>query len=243
MNWAARQMGLSSIPKQGLVIRKLFILSMLFCAGPAASAQTIGGSAVYNFLHLPPTPALSAAGGVNVSYDAGDVGLALNNPALLQPALHGQVAANFNAFFNSIKAYQLAGAFHSKKWNTTFGGGIFFVDYGRLAQADIYGNELGDFHPSDFSLQLSASRSYGERWRYGLSTKLIRSSYGSYRSTGLAFDFGLHYSDTARRVSFGLLAKNMGGQLSSYGGRHEDLPFDLQAGLLHALQKPLSAFR
>jgi hypothetical protein len=217
------------------VIRKIFLSAILFFAAAGLKAQTIGGSAVYNFLHLPATPSLSAAGGINVSQENGDAGSALNNPALLNPELHSQVAANFNAFFNGIKAYQLAGAWYSKKWNTTFGGGLFFVDYGKLPQADIYGNELGTFHPSDFSFQLSASRNYSERWRYGGTVKIIRSSYGSYGSTGLAFDFGLHYSDTANGFSAGMLAKNMGGQLSSYGGSREDLPFDLEAGVTKRL--------
>ncbi|RYZ23929.1 MAG: type IX secretion system protein PorQ [Chitinophagaceae bacterium] len=219
-----------------LKLRQLSLLScFLLLSAARVSAQTVGGSAVYNFLNLPATPALSAAGGVNVSYNNGDVGLALNNPALLEASLHSQVAANFNAFFAATKAYQLGGVFHSKKWNTTFGGGLFFVDYGKLPQGDIYGNETGNFHPTDFSFQVSAARSYGERWRYGLTARVIRSSYGSYRSTGLAFDLGLHYADTAARFSAGLVARNMGGQLSSYGGAREDLPFDLQAGVTKRL--------
>ncbi|TCJ12013.1 type IX secretion system protein PorQ [Flaviaesturariibacter flavus] len=219
-------------------LRKLTPFALLFLiASPRLSAQTVGGSTVYNFLNLPATPALSAAGGVNVSYNGGDVGLALNNPALLDPSLHSQVSANFNAFFAATKAYQLGGVYYAKKWNTTFGGGLFFVDYGSLPQGDIYGNELGNFHPTDFSFQVSAARSYGERWRYGLTAKVIRSSFGSYRSTGLAFDLGLHYADTARRFSAGLTARNMGGQLSGYGGSREDLPFDLQAGVTKRLAR------
>ncbi|RYY88697.1 MAG: type IX secretion system protein PorQ [Chitinophagaceae bacterium] len=211
------------------------VFSLFTCVG--VQAQTIGGSAVYNFMHLPASPNLSAAGGVNVSLEAGDAGLAANNPALLRPSLHSQLALNFNAYFASIKAWQLAGAYHAPKWNTTFGAALFYVDYGNLAQADIYGNDQGDFHPRDFSFQVSAARSYGERWQYGLTAKVIRSSYGAFGSTGIAFDAGLHYTDTARQFTAGLLAKNMGAQLSTYGGRAEDMPFDLQAGITKRLAK------
>ncbi|RYZ16884.1 MAG: type IX secretion system protein PorQ [Chitinophagaceae bacterium] len=213
------------------------LLFLFLIASGALQAQTLGGSAVYNFLQLPAAPSLSAAGGVNVSLEAGDAGLAANNPALLRPKLHSQLALNFNAFFASTKAWQLAGAYDAPKWKTTFGAALFYVDYGKLAQTDIYGNEQGAFHPRDFSFQLSAASSYGPRWQYGLTAKVIRSSYSSFGSTGLAFDAGLHYTDTAAGFSAGLLAKNMGAQLSTYGGRAEDLPFDLQVGLTKRLAK------
>ncbi|RYY94812.1 MAG: type IX secretion system protein PorQ [Chitinophagaceae bacterium] len=220
-----------SFPKQ------LLLLALSAASASFAGAQTVGGSAVYNFLHLPASPALSAAGGVNVSYAAPDAGLAANNPALLRPALHGQLGLNFNAFFAGTRAYQLAGAFHVAKWNTTFGSSLFYIDHGSLAQTDATGYETGSFRPRDMSFQLSAARSYGKRWHYGLTAKVIRSSYGSYGSTGLAFDLGLHYQDTARHFSAGLLAKNMGGQLSRFGSQGEDLPFDLQVGITQRLAK------
>jgi hypothetical protein len=58
-----------------------FTLFFLFIAITAAG-QTLGGAGAYNFLQLPASPLLSAAGGVNISSDPGDVAFALNNPAL-----------------------------------------------------------------------------------------------------------------------------------------------------------------
>jgi hypothetical protein len=212
---------------------------LLFCllCSTCLKAQTLGGSAVYNFLHLPAAPALSAAGGVNVSIDSRDVGLATNNPALLRPELHSQLALNFNAYFAGIKAWQLGGVYDVKKWGTTLAASLVYLDYGSIDQTDIYGSTNGSFRPRDLSFQLSAARAYGPRWHYGLSAKIISSSYGAYGSTGIAFDLGLHYSDTAKHFSAGLLAKNMGGQLNTYGGVHEDLPFDLQVGLTQRLSR------
>jgi len=214
----------------------LFCLILGSATTPLA-AQTIGGAAAYNFLHLPATPAQTAVGGVNVSLANDDIGLALNNPALLKSSLHGQLGINFNSFFAGIKAYQLGGVWHHEQSGTTFGGGIFYLDYGSLTQTDIYGNETGSFRPVDYSIQLSAARAYGNRIRYGVTAKLINSNYGIYRSRALAFDVGLHYNDTASRFSAGLVARNMGGQLKTYSGTAEDLPFDLQAGVSKRLEK------
>ncbi|MDB5196593.1 MAG: hypothetical protein JWP88_964 [Flaviaesturariibacter sp.] len=219
------------------MLTRVFLYIFFLLTVAIAQGQTLGGAAVYNFLKLPPSPALSAAGGVNVSYASNDVGLAMNNPALLNESFHKLAAANFNAYFAGIKAYQLAGAHHVSKWNTTLGAGLSYINYGTLSQVDAAGNEQGFFHPVDFVLQVSAAKTYLEKWQYGLSAKLIYSSYGQYRSAGLAFDFGLLYQDTTRFFSVGLVAKNMGVQLSSYNGSKEELPFDLQIGITKRLLK------
>ncbi|MCW3072949.1 MAG: hypothetical protein JWP69_18 [Flaviaesturariibacter sp.] len=218
------------------LLRFLFIFFFM-AVGATVNAQTLGGGSVYNFLKLPQSPLLSAAGGVNVSYTPKDVAFAMNNPALLNEALHLQGAANFNAYFAGIKAYQLAGGYHSNKWKTTFGGAISYLDYGNINQTDASGMEQGSFRPKDFVLQVSAAKTYLEKWHYGLSGKLIHSSYEQFRSTGLAFDFGLLYNDTANLFSAGIVAKNMGAQLSTYNGEREELPFDLQIGITKRLAK------
>lgn len=200
-------------------------------------AQTLGGNTAYNFLKLPATPVLTAVGGVNTSYVSDDVGLALNNPALLDKKVHTQLSLSFNSFFAGIKAYNLTGAYHHDKLQTSFGGSIFFIDYGKTVQTDASGNVEGEFRPRDYVLQAAASRNYLEKWRYGLVTKFIHSTYGQYRSSGMAFDFGLLYSDTSNHFSFGVLAKNMGFQLSAYEGTKEELPFDLQVGVTKRLAK------
>lgn len=217
-------------------MRKLLFIPLFFCFLKAGT-QTLGGAAVYNFLKLPATPLLSAAGGVNTSYSANDVGLATNNPALLDERLHTQINLSFNNYYAGINAYNLAGAFYSKKNQTTFGANIFFIDYGTIAQTDAAGNQMGNFHPTDFVLQLSASKKYLERWHYGLIAKFISSNYQLYNSSAVAFDAGVLYLDSAQLFSASVLAKNMGFQLKAYAGSKEDLPFDLQIGITKRLAK------
>jgi len=216
---------------------RFFIIAFFCVAALSSKAQTLGGKAAYSFLQLPASPIISATGGVNVSYGNEDAGLATNNPALLNNRLHSQLSASFNAYFAGIKAYQLAGVFHNNKHDITFGSSLFFVDYGTMPQADEGGVVLGNFRPRDMVLQLSAGKSYLEKWRYGLTAKYIHSAYGSYQSSALGFDVGLHYSDSARLFSAGLVVKNMGIQLSSYYGEKEELPFDLQLGITKRLEK------
>jgi hypothetical protein len=96
--------------------------------------------------------------------------------------------------------------------------------------------------PNDWVMQLSASRSYLQKWNYGASVKFISSNYGIYRSNRIALDAGVLYTDTANLFSASLVAKNMGYQLKKYAGTEaEELPFDLQAGITKKLKNaPLS---
>lgn len=205
--------------------------------------QTLGGNSVFNFLKLSNTPQLSALGGVNVSQPSNDVGLAFNNPALLKPSMHSQLNTVFNNFYGGIKLYQLALGYHDPKLNTNFSYGLAFFDYGGTTQTDAGGNVLGKFHPTDWVMQVSASRSYNNKWNYGATLKFISSNYGQYRSNGLAIDAGVLFTDSVNLFSASLLAKNMGTQLKKYPGTTaDDLPFDLQVGITKRLSKAPFSF-
>ena len=208
------------------------IFSVCFFVG---KTQTIGGSSAYNFLNLSATPLLTAAGGVNTSYKTNEVGLTANNPALLNAGLHSQLGLSFNSFLAGMKTYSATGAYQYNKWNTTFGGHIYFVDYGSIPQTDGAGNVNGSFHPVDYVIQVSAARQYLQRWNYGASLKLVNSNYQLYTSSAIALDFGLLYSDSSNLFFASVLAKNMGFQLKTYAGELEDLPFDLQIGITKKL--------
>ena len=176
-------------------------------------------------------------GGINTSYTSNDVGLAFNNPALLQPAMHTQLNAVFNSFYDGIAAYHLSMGYHQEKLKTDFLWGMTYLDYGSIQQTDAAGNIFGNFKPNDWVMQVSASRSYLEKWKYGASFKFINSNYGQYRSNGIAVDVGVLYHDTSALFSASVLAKNMGTQLRKYDGTDpDDLPFDLQVGVSKRLE-------
>jgi hypothetical protein len=211
-----------------------FIFSIAFFI---SRAQTVGGSSTYNFLKLPLTPVLTAAGGVNTSYKTNEVGLTANNPALLDAELHTQLNLSFNSFLSGIKTYSITGAYQKDKYNTTLGGHVYFVDYGSMPYTDAAGNVNGNFRPVDFVIQVSAAKKYLEKWNYGASLKLISSNYLIYNSSALALDFGVLYSDSSNRLFASVLAKNMGFQIKTYAGEAEDLPFDFQIGITKRLEK------
>lgn len=217
-------------------MRKSVLYILLFFS-KAAFSQTIGGNAAYNFLKLPASPLVAAAGGANVSYQASEVSLTANNPALLSAAMSSQLNVSFNAFLEGIKTYSLTGAHYVDRLQTTFAGHVYFVDYGKLPAADAAGNITGEFRPVEYVVQVSAARNYLERWTYGGTLKFINSSYQQYKSNAIAMDFGLVYFDSAKKLTLAFTAKNMGFQLKTFAGEKEDIPFDLQIGITKKLAK------
>jgi hypothetical protein len=213
------------------VKNKLLILCFLFIC-TQSNAQTLGGKTVYNFLRLSNTPQLTALGGINISNQTNDISLAFNNPAILRPPMHTHASMVFNSFYAGIKNYHLMAGFYHEPLKTTFAAGVNYFSYGSIPETDMAGNVLGNMRPTDYVVQLSAARQYGERWHYGVTAKFIHSSYSTYRSSGVALDMGIAYADSANGWQAALVAKNMGAQIKQYAGSAAgDLPFDLQLGI------------
>ena len=215
-----------------------FFLLVALCNIQVLVAQTLGGNSSYPFLKLQPAPQVAALGGINISNMSDDPGFVFNNPAHLSAKMHSNLSTNFNSMYAGISHYSLLQAYTSPKINTHFALGIIYLNYGNTIEADASGNILGSFRPTDFSVQLSASRKYLTKWTYGATLKFIRSNYGIARSSAIAADVGVLYHDSARFLQMSLVASNMGSYLRPYvANQTEELPFDVVFGISKKLEK------
>lgn len=213
-------------------MKRILLLINFFFIATEPFSQTLGGNAVYNFLSQPGSAQVAALGGINISQQNNDVSLGLSNPALLRYTMQQQVATSFNGFLAGISNYSAVAAFHHHPTKINWGLGLQYLHYGNITQTDAAGNILGTIKPNDFALQLMASKQYNERFYIGAAVKFIQSNYGLFRSSGIAMDIGFNYIDTTQQLQAAIVVKNMGTQLSTYGGAaKEELPFDLQAGI------------
>lgn len=214
------------------ILRSLVLLAIVQCVGLVASAQVTGGQHAFEFLRLPQSPHISALGGINVSNGSPDVSLALQNPSLMRPGLHNQLGVAYNNYYAGISVTNLQYGYHVEKLNTSFVLGLQHVGYGDLTRTDASGNTLGSLTARDVALSLGAARQYGERWRYGASLKFVSSVLDDKSALGLLTDVGVTYYDTAKGITIGIVAKNVGVMLDKYNPDNsaEPLPFDLQLG-------------
>jgi hypothetical protein len=192
-------------------------------------AQTTAGNASFGFLSLPYSAKATALGGINISSIGTDPGLAMYNPAMLSPAMHGMLLLGIKPYYAGIQQYDASIVHEWEKRGITTAWGVHYLDYGNISMTDIAGNDLGNMHPNDYSIQFSAATNYIEHFRIGSTIKYIRSNYGIYQASGLAIDLGLLYMSENGLSQASILVKNMGAQLSTTGSK-QDLPFNLIVG-------------
>ncbi len=219
--------------------KRLFSAITLLISSTITNAQTLGGNSAFSFINQPNSAQLSALGGVNISSIGNDVGIIFQNPSLLRNEMHQQLNASFNNFLAGIKNYSLTTGFHVPKININLGFGINYLNYGTIPQTDAIGNVYSTYSPTDYVVQVMASKKYKERFWLGSTFKFINSSYGQFKSNAIALDIGVSYFDTANQLQISVLVKNMGTQLKTYNNsdKKEELPFDIQFGVTKRLAK------
>jgi hypothetical protein len=214
---------------------RLLLWTCLFGGAAVLNAQ-IGGRNTYEFLDLPASARLTGLGGSLITVVDDDLGLAFQNPAALNPSMHGQITLQNAFWFAKSNLSHVAYAHHVDTLRTTFFGGLQFLDYGKFVAADAIGTQQGEFRANDFAFHVGAGRKLGGRTSVGATLKVIGSRLESYHSYGLALDLAATYHDTAKRVVFSAVLRNVGAQLSTYAGTREPLPTDLQIGFSKKLK-------
>ena len=215
------------------------ILSALFIfLGLPLSAQVVGGENSFEFLRLAQSAHISALGGVSVVNPSGDASMVNANPALLRPEFHTTLSINYNYYYSKTRVTNLNYAYHSNKLNTTFGVGLNYLDYGSFTITDQIGYGQGSFRAADYALQLSASRKYMDKWRYGAALKYARSSLLDKKATAVLADIGVVYADTNSQWYVGAAIKNAGVAIKKYDPSiAQTLPLDFQIGVTKKFKK------
>jgi hypothetical protein len=229
-------MTIKKIQKLGVIILALFFCSPIIQA--QTSVSPIGGresNTVYNFLNLPHSAKASALGGINISSISPDLGLAMFNPSLLVPSMDSWLQLSVKPYVADIQQYDFNGAKYLERKKLVLGWGVHYLDYGSFDMTDISGTQIGNFHPNDYNIQVSASTNYIENIYLGTTLKFIQSNYGVYKSSGVAFDIGLRYQPKNELSQLSILIKNLGSQLNSYTTK-EALPLNVIVGWTKKLE-------
>lgn len=184
----------------------------------------------YNFLRLPVSAHVAAMGGDNVTMADDDVMMPMHNPAMLigmTPGMLGLGYMNYmsgchngNAVYNNVIA---------DKWH--IGGGIQFMNYGSMRHTDADGNDLGTFSANDIAFSAALGYELARNLAGGVRLKYVYGNIGGYTSMAMAVDLGLNLYLPESEWSFGLVVKNLGGQVMAYNETFEKMPLDIQLGV------------
>lgn len=210
----------------------------IFLSGQAyqVAAQITGGQHIFKLLDLSPSARITALGGAQITVKDDDVAFAAGNPAALNPTMDGRLTLNHNFFLSDIQHGYVAYAHHLPRVGFTMQGGIQYMNYGDIKQADEFGNITGKINVSETTFTLGGARPLSDKMALGLNLRFGVSTLDMYKASMLAADAGFMYTDTAHLISFGAVMRNMGAQLAKYNDQREDLPFDLQIGFSKRLR-------
>ena len=212
----------------------LWLMSM--CVLPFMVCAQQGGSSIFNFLNVAPGSYSHSMGGTMISTKNGDVSNSLQNPALLNSAMHNVSSFNLQFGFSGIRSGYVGYGNQFKKRKLNWGVGVQFTDYGTFTGADEWGNRRENFGAADYALVFGLSRSLNDKFSIGVNSKLIYSQLETYIATGIGWDIGGHYALPERRAAIGVSVKNIGFVIKDYTDSGGLLPFDLQVGFSKKLK-------
>jgi len=219
------------------MMRKLYIIFLLAMFSLAGKGQ-IGGEYTYQFLELTNSARIAALGGVQVAIsDSSDLNLPYHNPSLLHPDMSHRVLVNYVNYLADVN-YGYASYARHYEGIGNFAVGMHYINYGKFEEALETGELTGaTFKAAEYALNLMYANHYG-RLNYGINLKPILSSFESYQSFGIAADLGINLSSKSGLTSFGLVARNIGTQITTYyrDGDRERIPFNLQMGISQRLK-------
>ena len=214
-------------------MRKLstFSLSLLFFLVCYTAAAQIGGDATYKFLNQTNSARTAGLGGDFLTIKDGDLSLTLANPSLITSDMSNTLGLSLVSLTSGYK-YGYAQYARDFKSVGSFVGSLQFINYGSMTYADEAGNTSGTFTANEMALNIGWGRVLSPHFSIGANAKLIYSALESYNSFGIAVDAAGTYVSTDESFAASLIAKNIGYQIVPYySGRHDPLPFELQAGL------------
>ena len=218
-------------------MNKYLLFIFLLSTFPLFVCAQVGGDNVYEFLNMSNSARTTSLGGSLISVRDDDLSLAYGNPALLSPLVHQQMTFNYNFHMGGISNGYAAYGHHIKSWETTFHGGIQYLNYGTFDATDEFGQINGSFNAAEYAITIGAARQLYRNLTLGVNVKIVSSQFEIYNSAGIALDFAAYYQDTTGRFSAALVVKNVGTQFSTYReGNREDLPFEIQASISRRLK-------
>ncbi|HNF71669.1 MAG TPA: type IX secretion system protein PorQ, partial [Chitinophagaceae bacterium] len=218
-------------------MRIIYLLPLLFTFS-GIKAQVNGGQSGFSFLQVPQSAPSAAMGGFVVCSQRMESGFVNDNPALLQSGMHTTLGIQYSYFLAGSRLNILNYSHQLKKIKTTLGVGLQYLNYGDFNFYDATGMAIGNGKATDYAIRVSASRTYLDRWRYGISLRYAHTDLNSEKAAALLADIGVTYSDTAHGWYWGAVVKQAGITLRTTNAMGSmNLVPDLRMGIVKRFKK------
>ncbi|MFO7657027.1 MAG: type IX secretion system protein PorQ [Bacteroidales bacterium] len=214
--------------------KRIYLFFIIVTFAGFASGQT-GGKA-FQFLDVTNSARIASLGGKSVAVYDHDLNMPYFNPSLLSASMNNHLVLNYVKYFAGVNYGYAA---YSKSYDKTgnFAVGIHYLNYGTFIAADDKGTKNGEFHASDYAVNLIYSRQIDSLLHIGVNLKPIYSTLERYTAFAAAIDAGITYHNPDKLFTASLVIRNFGSQISTYyaDGDYEPLPFDIALGISKSL--------
>ena len=214
--------------KLKLLMRRIIVYLYIVCSAAVLRAQD--AESAFQFLRLPVSSHAAALGGDNVSAAEDDAELSYHNPALLTNVSGRMLSLNYMSYLQQTHTVGVGYTMPMGE-RSMIGLRAQSLDFGSMKNTDAEGHILGNFAAKDMLLMGTYSFDFSDHLTGGVSGKFIYSNYEQVYSLALGVDLGLNYYDADRMLSMSVVARNLGGQVKTFDGLHESLPFNLLVGV------------
>lgn len=215
-------------------LRTLFISTIIGSIG-LFNTKAQDGTTAYNYLNIPVSSHVYGLGGHNITIIDDDINLVEQNPALLGPEFDKQIGLNYMRYIGESNF--MGARFGNKiKEHNAWSVGIQYYGYGEFTAADIDGTITGTFNANDITFSATYSHDINDRLRGGITMKALSSKYEDYSAFALCTDLGINYYNPENELSFSVVLKNLGGQLTKFNEEYDRLPWDIQLGFSQFLK-------
>ncbi len=208
-------------------------ITILFVSVALNLAAQKSGNTTYSFLEVATNARNTALAGTAIS-QKGALNQLTDNAAFIDSSDHN-ISFNYNNFVGGINGGALF--FQPIKKGAKYAISFQYFNYGDILQTDEAGNIIGNFSWNDMALATYFKLPSYKNIRFGASVKVVYSIYDVYQTMGLGVDFGAYKTLKEDKGHIGLVIKNIGTQLISYGETTEFLPLNLQFGYAKKLDK------
>jgi hypothetical protein len=191
----------------------------------------LGGKSAFTFINQSNSAKVAGLGGYLITKSDNDPNLIINNPAVLNAEMKRNLALSYTPYFAGIFNTNLAYAFQIPQAGM-FGVSLQYINYGSATATDVSGASIGTVSANDFCLGATKSHTLGN-YSLGITFKYVGSQLANTSAFALMMDLGAFYKHPVRQMTVGLVAKNVGLAIKSYGTNKTALPIDIQLAITY----------
>lgn len=206
----------------------------IWCSVFVAKAQYIGGTQAFSYLNQLNNARNAGVGGKLYAINENEVGLSLDQPALLTNALVGQYHTSVGILPSGVNYGTLVGAFRSKRG--VLAPYIRYMNYGNFTQTNTEGVQTGTFNALDYNIGASYSYAPNAHFKIGAQVNLLGSNLERFSAYGLSTNLSALLISQNEYLVFALGIRNAGFVFKDYTAQANSmLPLDIYGALSYRL--------